>query len=216
MDLIYNDGLPKEETQNQHYTMEEYKKITNFKQTKKTLKNIKLELPNIPKIDDIKINRLSKKRDEKILEEIIKPKDNVIQNLYQDNLNLHEQLTRQAKLIEESEKYQKERDKILTDNEKLHNTVNDLKKEYQDKSFNLEWEYKSKIRKLEKENNHLHKVVDKFKDTVHKFIKWIVEKFDITDENKLVRDFERENHILIDAEKQVKREDREKDLDLER
>ena len=35
------------------------------------------------------------------------------------------------------------------------------------------------------------------------FIKWIVKKFDITDENKLVRDFERENHILIDVEKQL-------------
>ena len=44
--------------------------------------NIKLELPNLPNIDDININRLSKKRDEKILEEIIKPKDDVIQNLY--------------------------------------------------------------------------------------------------------------------------------------
>lgn len=43
---------------------------------------MKLELPDIPDITDININRLSKKRDEKILEEIIKPKDNVIQNLY--------------------------------------------------------------------------------------------------------------------------------------
>ena len=153
-------GLPKEETNRDHYSAHEYKKITNFKQTKEILKNKKLELPDVPKIDDIKMARWSKKRDEKILEDIIKPKDNVIQNLYQDNLNLHEQLTRQAKLIEEAEKYQKERDKILTDNEKLHNTVNDLKKEYQDKSFNLEWEYKSKFRKLEKENNYLHKVVD--------------------------------------------------------
>ena len=34
--------------------------------------------------------------------------------------------------------------------------------------------------------------------------------------NKLVRDFERENHILIDAEKQLKRKDTEKDVELER
>ena len=209
-------GLPKEETKNQHYTMEEYKKITNFKQTKETLKNIKLELPDVPEIDDIKMARWSKKRDEKILEEIIKPKDNVIQNLYQDNLSLHMQLTRQAKVIEEAEKYQKERDKILADNDELHNTVNDLEKEYKNKEIDLEWSYKSKIHKLEKENNHLKKVVNKFKDTVQKFIKWIVKKFDITDENKLVRDFEKENHILLDAEKQVKREDRAKDFDLER
>ena len=35
-------------------------------------------------------------------------------------------------------------------------------------------------------------------------------------EDNLIRDFERENHTLIDAEKQVKREDIEKELDLER
>ncbi len=74
--------------------MKEYKEITNFEKTKETLKNIKLELPNVPNIDDININRLSKKRDEKILEEIIKPKDDVIQNLYKDNLNLHRELSR--------------------------------------------------------------------------------------------------------------------------
>ena len=100
-------GLPKEETGREHYSVEEYKKITNFKQTKEILNNMKLELPDIPDITDININRLSKKRDEKILEEIIKPKDNVIQNLYQDNMNLHRQLSRQAQVIEEAEKYQK-------------------------------------------------------------------------------------------------------------
>lgn len=34
-------------------------------------------------------------------------------------------------------------------------------------------------------------------------------------ENNLIRDFERENNILLDAEKQVKREEREKDLEME-
>lgn len=51
---------------------------------------------------------------------------------------------------------------------------------------------------------------------VQKYIKWIVKKFDIGTENNLVRGFERENHILIDAEKQVKREDKGKEMDLER
>lgn len=99
-------GLPKEETNRVHYTLKEYKNITNFEQTKETLKNIKLELPDVPDITDININRLLKKRDEKILEEIIKPKDDLIQNSYQDNINLHKQLLRQAKVIEEAEKYQ--------------------------------------------------------------------------------------------------------------
>ena len=208
-------GLPKEETNRKHYSVEEYKKITNFKQTKEILKNMKLELPDVPDIDDIKIARWSKKRDEKILENIIKPKDNLINKLYQDNWLMYQQLLRQEKMVEKATKYEKERNKIMEDNENLHNEVEQIKKDYKQKEFDIEWQYKSKISKLEKENSHLKKVIDKFKDTVQKFIKWIIKKFDIADENNLVRDFERENHTLLDAEKQIKREDREKKFELE-
>lgn len=58
-------------------------------------------------------------------------------------------------------------------------------------------------------------MVDRFKETIDKFIKWICKKFDMGAENNLIRDFERENNILLDAEKQVKREEREKDLEME-
>ena len=208
-------GLPKEETNREHYSVEEYKKITNFKQTKEILNNMKLKLPDIPDITDININRLSKKRDEKIIEEIIKPKDNVIQNLYQDNMNLHRQLSRQAQVIEEAEKYQKEREKIIADNEKLHNEVDNIKAEYNKKEFDMEWKYTNKINKLEKENRFLHKVVDRFKETIDIFITWICKKFDMGAENNLIRDFERENNIMLDAEKQIKREEREKNLEME-
>ena len=209
-------GLPKEETNREHYSVEEYKKITNFKQTKEILNNMKLELPDIPDITDININRLSKKRDEKIIEEIIKPKDNVIQNLYQDNMNLHMQLSRQAQVIEEAEKYQKERDKIMADNAKLHCEVDNIKTEYNKKEFDMEWKYTNKINKLEKENNFLHKVVDRFKETIDIFVTWICKKFDMGAENNLIRDFEKENNIMLDAEKQIKHEEREKDLEMER
>ena len=208
-------GLPKEETGREHYSVEEYKKITNFKQTKEILDNMKLELPDVPDITDININRLSKKRDGKILEEIIKPKDNVIQNLYQDNINLHRQLSRQAQVIEEAEKYQKERDNIIADNEKLHDEVDNIKIEYNKKEFEMEWKYTNRINKLEKENNFLHKVVDRFKETIDIFITWICKKFDMGAENNLIRDFERENNISLDAEKQIKHEEREKDLEME-
>ena len=98
----------------------------------------------------------------------------MINELYNQNLNLHQELSKQVNLVKTAEKYQKEREKILADNEELHNTVSNLKEEYKNKEFDLEWEYKNKIRKLEKENSHLKKVVDKFKDTIQKFIKWIV------------------------------------------
>ena len=103
----------------------------------------------------------------------------------------------------------------MYDNEELHNEVDKIKSEYKKKEFDLEWEYKNKIKELEKENKCLHKVVDKFKETIDKFIKWICKKFDMGAENNLIRDFERENNTFIDAEKQVKREEREKDLDME-
>ena len=208
-------GVLKEETNRQHYSVEEYKKITNFKNTKEVLKNMKLELPDVPDITDININRLSKKRDEKILEEIIKPKDNIIQNLYQDNMDLHKELSRQTKVIEEAENYQKERDKIISDNANLHNEVEQIKAEYKQKEFDIEWKYKSKIKGLEKENNHLHKVVDKFYDTVEKFIKWICQKFGIGESKELVRNFEKETNTLINPEKQLKKEEREKVSEME-
>ena len=208
-------GLPKEETNRQHYSVEEYKKITNFKETKEVLKNMKLELPDVPDITDININRLSKKRDEKILEEIIKPKDNVIQNLYQDNINLHKELARQTKIVEEAEKYQKERDKILVNNEELHNQVENIKAEYKEKEFDIEWKYKNKIKSLEKENRYLHKLVDKFRETIDKFIHWICKKFDMGAEDNLIIEFEKETRTCLDSEKQIKYEEREKEYEYE-
>ena len=176
---------------------------------------MKLELPNVSDITDININRLSKKRDEKILEEIIKPKDDLIQNLYQDNMDLHKELSRQTKVIEESEKYQKERDRIMSDNANLHNEVEQIKAEYKQKEFDIEWKYKNKIKGLEKENNKLHRIIDKFQKTIDKFIHWICKNFDIGAEDNLIRDFERETKTYLDAEKQIKYEEREKEWNME-
>ena len=150
-----------------------------------------------------------------VLEEIIKSKDNLINDLYQDNLILHQELLKQAKMVEKAEKYQRERDKIIADNEKIHNQVENIKAEYKEKEFDLEWKYKSKIKSLEKENNHLHKIVDKFYETVEKFIEWICHKFGIGEAKELVRNFEKDTNTLIDPEKQLKNEEREKEWDFE-
>ena len=206
-------GVPKEETEREHIDIKEYKEITNFDKTKEKLQNMKLELPDVPNITDININRLSKKRDEKILEDIIKPKDDLINELYQNNLLMNQQLLRQAKMVEEAEKYQKERNKIIADNIDLHKQVDNIKAEYQQKEDNLEWKYKGKIHKLEEENNQLHRIVDKFHETINKFIAWICKKFDMGAEDNLVRDFEKETRTYLDVEKQIKREDKEKERD---
>ena len=208
-------GVPKEETGREHLDIKEYKEITNFDKTKEKLQNMKLELPDVPEIDDIKMVRWSKKRDEKILEDIIKPKDDLIDKLYENNLQMHQQLLRQAKMVEEAEKYQKERNKIMADNRDLHKQVDDIKAEYKQKEDNLEWKYDYKIRTLEKENGYLHNVIDKFRETIHKFIEWICVNFDMGTGDTLIRDFEKETKTCLDGEEQIKREEREKDKELE-
>ena len=205
-------GIEVEQTGAKHEKIEDLKKITNFENTKKVLDNIKLELPDVPDINDIKIIKLNR---EKVENEIIKPKDKLINELYQDNKNLYRELSKQVNLVDKAAKYEKERKRIMYDNEELHNEVDKIKLEYKKKEFDLEWEYKSQIRGLEKENKHLHKVVDKFKETIDKFIKWICKKFDMGAENNLIRDFERENNTLIDVEKQLQKEERNKEKELE-
>ena len=229
-------GLPKEETNREHYTVKEYKNITNFEKTKETLKSIKLELPEVPELKDIRKVMIG--RDEKILNDIIKPKDKLIEELYQDNVTLHKELSKQAKTIEEAETYQRERDKIIADNKELnnivkilekeykkrsdtldlrfHNRKDELEKEFEYKTYDIENQYKSKICKLEKENNYLNKIIKKFWETLDKFIHWICEKFDIAEEDNLIRDFQKETNTFIDPEKQIKNEEREKEWDLER
>ena len=62
----------------------------------------------------------------------------------------------------------------------------------------------------------MNKIINTFEKTVNKFIKWIVKRFDITEEDNLIRDFQKETNTFIDPEKQIKKEEREMELDLER
>ncbi len=142
---------------------------------------------------------------------------------------MHKELSKQSKVIDEAEKYQKERDKILADNKELHNTIKNLEHEYklrsnnldfnsrkreleeefEEKSIDLEYKYKGKFKKLEKENNCLCKIIDKFYETVNKFIVWICHKFGIGESKELVKTFQEETQIFIDPVKQLKHEERE-------
>lgn len=232
-------GLPKEETNRVHYTIQEYKNITNFENTKKKLESIKLEMPKTPNVKEIK--KIMINRDEKIQEEIIKPKDKLINELYQNNILLHKELSKQTKVIDEVEKYQKERENILADNQNLHNEVANLEKSYEEKYSELELDFKNrknkleeeydnkfsnvskyfsnKINHLESENAHLHVLLDKFKETLKKFIHWICKNFTMNnDEETLIRDFEKETGNYIEPEKQLLKEEqeREQEWDLER
>ena len=64
-------------------------------------------MPETPSVKDIKI--FTRNRDEKIVNEIIKPKDELIQELYKDNLSLHKELSQKNNLIQQAEVFEKER-----------------------------------------------------------------------------------------------------------
>ena len=98
----------------------------------------------------------------------------------------------------------------------LHNQIENIKSEYKEKEFDLDWNYKKQIKKLEKENNHLHKIIDKFYETVDKFIKWICHKFGIGESKELIKNFQEETHTFIDPVKQIEQEEKEKNLELDR
>ena len=83
-----------------------------------------------------------------------------------------------------------------------------MKEDYVKKTKTIENRYEDKIYELEKENGHLHKIINTFKKTLHKFIKWICRKFDLGAEDDLVRDFEKETRTFLEPEKQIKHEER--------
>lgn len=216
-----------EVTNREHYSIQEYKKITNYENTKESLKNIKLELPKTPDIKDFK--KLMLNRDEKIENEVIKPKDDLINKLYNENISLHKELSKQANTINIATEYEKKHTQILEDNvnlqfkckkleKTLENKEKELKQQFEDETYKIDYQYQKIINKLEKENNYLKKVIDRFKFTVQKFITWICHEFSAPSEEILIRDFERETYMDFDVEKQVNMnifEKEENDFDME-
>ena len=201
-----------------HLSVEEYKKLTGFENSKTVLQDIELQLPDVPNIKNF--SKIMLGRDEKIEELIIKPKDKLIEKLHEENCSLHHELYKQCRLVDKAEKYEKERQSILAENKEIKGQLETLEKDYsiklQQEIRKVENKYEDEIYHLEKENSFLRKVINTFEKTVNKFIKWIVKKFDIAEEDNLIRDFQKETNTFIDPEKQIKHEEREKEWDLER
>ena len=221
-------GLYVEETNRKNLSVEEFKKVTNYAKTKETLKNITLELPEVPELQDIKKIVLNKN---KIIEEqIIKPKDKLIKQLYNENVSLHTELSKQTEIIDTADDYIKEKTSIQNQNKNLiidyqllqkekRESEEELKFEYQSKIEHIEHKYQKKIKELEKENKSLNKVIDKFKDNLKKFLKWLCHKFSYPCEDDLIRDFNKETYSNINFEKQFntshfQKEDNEIDFEI--
>lgn len=62
----------------------------------------------------------------------------------------------------------------------------------------------------EKENIKLHKIIDRFYETIERFIHWVCKKFTVPQEDELIRDFQEETRTFIDPIKQIEQENKEK------
>lgn len=180
----------------EHLSVKDYKEITNYEKTKKALKDIKIEFPNTPNIKDL--GKLTVKRDEKIQKEIIEPKDRIIKQLYNENKQLHYELERQVNLIDKAEKFENEKQTILQEKINLEQKYIKLEGKYNKQAQKIENNYNTKIKELQNnfnkkydsllmENKYLNKIINKFKETLEKFVHWICKKFAISDEDNLIR-----------------------------
>ena len=199
-------GNPSEKV---HLSVEDYKNITNFEESKTLLKDIKIELPETPDISNFRWT--IKNRDEKIQEQIIKPKDKAIQELQEQNALLTLALNKQMKTVDKAIKYEKDIKPILDENAELKEKCETMENNYniklQEEAKKIENKYEEHISYLENENIFLKNIINTLQKTVHKFIEWVCIKFSITDEDSFVRKFEIENDIYLDPEKQIEHEE---------
>ncbi len=212
-------------SEKEHLSVEKYKEVTNYKNTKELLSNINLELPETPDIKDIK--KIMINRDEKIENEIIKPKDELIQELYKDNLSLYKELSKQSNLIEKAEKFEKERVALTNTNINLKNKCNELEEKISNIEFDLKFDYENEISQLnnkyQKEIKGLKKQIEKFekaldniKTTIKSFITWVCRKLSAQSEEEIIHKFEKECDIdfNIDNQLKIKAQERE-DYEIE-
>jgi len=200
-----------------HLSVEDYKKITNFENTKTVLKDIKLEIPETPDVKSF--GKLVRNRDEKIQELVVEPRDKMIKEQQEQNSLLYLTLQSQVNTVERASKYEKERKSIMCENrelkEKCENMENDYSTKLKEEIRKVENKYEDKIYKLEKENSFLRKIINTLQKTVDKFIHWVCNKFSVSSEDEFIKDFEFENDIYLDPEKQIENEEYEKDWNFE-
>ena len=137
---------------NKHIPIEQLKKITNFEKSKVALKDIEIELPDVPDIKEF--NKIMFGRDEKIQKEIIEPKDKLIKQLHSDNVRLYKELDKQVHIIDKASKYEKDYNSIISNNKELQEKCDTMENEFDKKVEDLESSYISKNTQLEEKFNN--------------------------------------------------------------
>lgn len=127
---------------------------------------------------------------------------------------MHKELSKQANTVDFAENFKEDYIKMTEKNvnlrllssllkEELENKKKELKLKYESKAYNIEHKYKKEINKLKQENRQLNNMIDKFKVTIKRFIKWLCQKFSYQSEDELVRDFEKETYTNFNFEKRL-------------
>ncbi len=196
----------------EHLSVKDYKEITNYEKSKQTLKDIKLELPNVPSIKDF--GKLTVKRDERIQKEIIEPKYKIIDMLYSDNKKLHQELEKQINAIDKAEKLENERQSILQEKVNLEDKCTKLEKDFYNKEIELKRNFNKKYDELLSENMYLNKIINAFEKTIKKFISWVCKKFAFSEEDTLIRDFQQETNTFMNPDKQIEYEKEQEEYEL--
>ena len=200
-----------------HLSVEDYKKITNFEESKIVLKDIKMELPETPNVKSF--GKLVRNRDEKIQELVVEPRDKMIKEQQEQISLLYLTLQNQVNTVERASKYEKERKSIMCENrelkEKCENMENDYSTKLKEEIRKVENKYENEIYQLEKENSFLRKVINTFQKTVDKFIHWVCTKFSVSSEEEFIRDFQIENDIYLDPEEQIEYEEKQEYTEME-
>ena len=143
---------------------------------------------------------------------------------------MHKELSKQVNTVDFAENFKEDYIKMVEKStnlkfsnsllqKELENKEKELELKYKSKAYNMEHEYKKEINKLKQENKHLNKMIDKFKVTLKRFIKWLCHKFSYPSEDELVRDFEKETYTNFNFEKQLdinqfKKKDDELNIEL--
>lgn len=122
-------------------------------------------------------------------------------------------------MVDKAEKYEKERQSILTENKEIKQKFETLKNDY---SIKLKQEirkvknkYEDKIYYLKKDNKFLRKIIKTFEKTLNKFIHWVCKKFSVSEEEDFIIDFQKETDTYLNPEQQIKQEEYEKEWDLD-
>lgn len=194
-----------EHSDRKHLTTEEFKKITNFETTQKTLKSITLDLPNTPNIKELKTSFFN--RNEQIQKEIIDPKDKLIDKLYNDNIKLHKELEKQVYIVNMASQYKSENTHLWNENRRLENEKSNIKFETSYKLERLEVKYKKELKLVNTRANKLERALKDWSDAIELFAIFICKIAGVSFSDSFIREFERKHHICFNYEKQIQKID---------